>query len=340
MSILRKAIPAPVLNELWQSAWATVQPRVRACPACGNRMAEVPARGVHEALHVDVCTVCQCVWFDAGEYAVLPEMPRKTTWPESLSQEARERLALVEVAAIRERAARTDWGEAGPDAWWQWIPAVLGLPVEHSDEGLGAQPVVTWGVAALVTAVSVIAFADLCGLVDRFGLIPAQFERYGGLTFLTSFFLHGGWVHLVGNVYFLLVFGDNVEDRIGKGRFLLLLACAMIAGGVAHVLGSPASTLPCIGASGGISGVMSYYAIQFPKARVGVLMRYFVVYRWIRMPAYVLFLVWVALQCVGVWQQLSGFSHVSSLAHLGGAAVGLVFFLRYRSGIDLSRSCL
>ena len=144
---------------------------------------------------------------------------------------------------------------------------------------------------------------------------------------MTSFVLHGGIFHLVSNMYFLVVFGDNVEDWLGKGRFILLLVGAALVGDIAHILSDPASSVPCVGASGGISGIVAFYAMKFPHAKLGVALRcYYAVFRWISGPAYVFFIFWLILQTIGTWLQLSGFSNVSSVAHLGGASVGMLFW--------------
>jgi membrane associated rhomboid family serine protease len=161
-------------------------------------------------------------------------------------------------------------------------------------------------------------------------LVPADAWRSGGVTWLTAFFLHGGWLHLVSNVYFLLVFGDNVEDNLGHGRYLVLLILAAAVGDVTHLLADPHSTIPSIGASGGISGVIAYYALKFPHARLGFLWSYYWSYHWVSIPAWSAFAVWALLQGVGIFEQLSGFSHVSAAAHLGGAVTGLVFWLAAR----------
>lgn len=289
-------------------------------------MVEVPATSEQGKQHLDVCTVCHVVWFDYGEYAAMPALPKTTSWKETLPQEAREKLALIEVEAIREKAKAREFGDITPDSWWQWIPGILGMPVEQDAEVVSSVPWITWLVAGLITATSLLAFFDLPAAIQSFGLVPAEFSRYGGLTLLTSFLLHGGVLHLFSNIYFLLIFGDNVEDRLGKECFLLLLVCATLIGGAAHILGNPQSTTPCIGASGGISGVVAFYALKFPKAKLNFLVRLYFWLRWISIPAYIMFIVWILLQFYGTWAQLAGFSNVSSMAHLGGAATGFIFW--------------
>jgi membrane associated rhomboid family serine protease len=243
-----------------------------------------------------------------------------------LPQEAKERLAMLEIDQIRERGSHDRILENEPEDAWHWIPGLLGMPVEHDAEPLRSLPWVTWGVAAIIVVLSLLSFSDLQGVVNNYGLVPAELGRHFGLTFLSSFFLHGGVWHLVGNVYFLLVFGDNAEDWLGKGRFLLLVVCAAFVGDIVHILGDPRSTTPCIGASGGISGILAFYALKFPKVKIGFLFRFAFLFRWCRVSAQAMFTFWLIMQAFGTWAQIAGFSNVSSLAHLGGVAVGFIFW--------------
>ena len=162
-------------------------------------------------------------------------------------------------------------------------------------------------------------------------MIPAQLWRHDGATLATSFFLHAGLWHLIGNVYFLLIFGDNVEDDLGRWGCAAMLAISAFVGDLWHILGDPQSTIPCIGASGGISGIITYYALRFPRARLGFLFRYFFYFRWVHVPAYAALLFWFLLQFLYVFEQHLGIGNVAALAHLGGAAVGAVAWLLWRS---------
>ena len=133
-----------------------------------------------------------------------------------------------------------------------------------------------------------------------------------------------GYFHLLGNLYFLVVFGDNSEDVLGKTRYLLLIVLATFTGHAAQILSDPSGTIPCIGASGGISGVLAYYCLRFPRARVGIIL-FFV--RWIRMPAGGLLILWILLQIITAMKNSLGIANVAVFAHLGGAAVGVLFWL-------------
>jgi membrane associated rhomboid family serine protease len=164
---------------------------------------------------------------------------------------------------------------------------------------------------------------NLDPIIQKWGLIPQQFSRHFGLTFISSFFLHGGIFHLVGNLYFLLIFGDNAEDTLGKKYYLFLIALSALAGDLAHILADPNATSPVIGASGGISGILTYYCLIYPRAKVGIL----VWFRWFRIPVGLMLFLWFSGQIVGALRQISGFSNISSMAHLGGAVVGGSFWL-------------
>lgn len=328
IALLRKSVPAKVVNAVWQAARSGAFPAGHACPACTGRMAEVPADG--KRLFIDVCARCQFVWFDAGEEAGMPTLPRTPSWEETIPPEARQRLAVLEVERIRAAAEAESGADGSPDAWWQWVPGLLGLPVEEGAEACRRRPWATWSLAALIVAVGLVSQDNLSSVIARYGLVPAHAARLGGLTFVSSFFLHGGVAHLLGNLYFLLVFGDNVEDWLGWKRFLLLIMGASALGALVHIFADPRSTIPCIGASGGISGVLAFYALKFPKVRLKMLFRYLVFPRWLSISARTAFFVWIAIQMFGAWAQVSGFSNVSALAHLGGAGAGFACWLLYR----------
>jgi membrane associated rhomboid family serine protease len=170
-------------------------------------------------------------------------------------------------------------------------------------------------------------------------LIPAEATRLNGLTFVTSFFLHAGIIHLAGNMYFLLVFGHAVENFLRPLRYLALIALAAFIGDLAHIALDPRSQIPCIGASGGIAGVITFYALNFPRMRLAFLMRFgFVWFRWIRLPAWFVFVLWILFQIIGTLEQKAGMSSVSSAAHLGGAAMGVVAWLVWRKTNNESRT--
>jgi membrane associated rhomboid family serine protease len=145
---------------------------------------------------------------------------------------------------------------------------------------------------------------------------------------------------LIGNVYFLLIFGDNVEDDLGPWRWLLLLTTATVAGGLLHTMLMPHSEIPCIGASGGISGIITYYALRFPHARLGIMFRYWWYFRWLNISAFGALLLWFGLQLLIAFYVHLGLSNVGVLAHLGGAAAGAIAFLLQSNGGERSHEVI
>ncbi|MHC4077148.1 MAG: rhomboid family intramembrane serine protease [Planctomycetota bacterium] len=167
-------------------------------------------------------------------------------------------------------------------------------------------------------------------------LIPLGRSGYGRLapaalvpdwlTLLTCTFLHGGWLHFLGNMWFLWIFGDNVEDRMGHGGYLVFYLACGVAASAAHLISSPDSMVPTVGASGAIAGVMGAYMLLYPHAKVLTLIPLFIIIEILVLPA-PLFL--------GIWFLLQFFQGVASIgdvrmggvawwAHIGGFAVGFV----------------
>jgi membrane associated rhomboid family serine protease/Zn-finger nucleic acid-binding protein len=323
LALLRKRVEPATINRLWQDSHGSGRETSLPCPACLQSMREVPFATEAGAIPIDTCQRCHFLWLDGGEMQQLPSYTPPPSVEEKLPQEAREALALWEVERIRERAEREEAARGElPDHSWQVLAGVLGMPVEHDASDLRRQPVATWGVSAVIVAVSCLIFVLGEEALRSLAFIPAQPWRLGGLTWLTSFFVHAGMMHLVGNVYFLLVFGDNVEDLIGRKRFLAVLFLSTLAGDILHWLFEPRGTIPTVGASGGISGIIALYALAFPQARLGTLVRF----TYVHFSARAGFILWLLLQIAGVWLQVSGDSPVSALAHLGGCLVGIGYW--------------
>ncbi|HYR96452.1 MAG TPA: rhomboid family intramembrane serine protease [Candidatus Binatus sp.] len=164
--------------------------------------------------------------------------------------------------------------------------------------------------------------------IFTYGLVPRDFTFP---SLLTSMFLHGGWLHLLGNMLYLYIFGDNVEDRLGHGRYVIFyLLCGMAAGAV-QAAANPDSGVPMVGASGAIAGVSGAYFVFFPTARVVTLVPIFLFLQVVEVPAVFFLLIWF------VWQVLSGVATIGARsggvafwAHVGGFISGMVFGLIMR----------
>jgi membrane associated rhomboid family serine protease/Zn-finger nucleic acid-binding protein len=336
IELLRKRFTEESINPLWLHATRGEGGVGLPCPSCQQPMISVPLSDQAE-IRVDVCRHCHFIWFDAHEVETLVPRHPDPVAPE-LPQKAREVLAIAEVERLAKQAEGSDLDSVAPEESWKQIAGFLGMPVEFDAPEEERRPWATWLLSAAIICASLLAFLNLREVVRRFGLIPAEATRLGGFTFVTSFFLHAGTIHLAGNMYFLLAFGHAVENFLRPLRYLALIALAAFIGDLAHIALDPHSQTPCIGASGGIAGVITFYALNFPRMRLAFLMRWgFVWFRWIRLPVWFVFVLWFVFQIIGTLEQRAGMSSVSSAAHLGGAAFGVLAWLVWRKPKDEPR---
>ncbi len=206
-------------------------------------------------------------------------------------------------------------------------------------------------VTIALIVICVLAFLWQVGLGDRalhreilgLGAIPALLtgdarlppELYqvpAAITLITSLFLHGGWFHLIGNMLYLWVFGNNIEDVLGHFRFTAFyLLCGVLAT-FAHVLNDPASQIPLIGASGAISGVLGAYIILYPHARVLTLIPIFIIFWTVRLPAWLLLAIWFGMQLFNA-HAAGGGDGVAYWAHIGGFVAGIPLLFLFRPAL-------
>jgi membrane associated rhomboid family serine protease len=203
-------------------------------------------------------------------------------------------------------------------------------------------PVVT----RVIIAINVVVFVYEIALgpllkpfVAQWGLVPERLTlavRYHeepwlapGLTLVSSMFLHGGWMHLIGNMWYLWIFGDNVEDRFGHARYLLFYFAAGIVAALVQYATNPVSNLPTVGASGAIAGVLGAYAVAFPRARVMTLVPIFVFIQVVPLPALLVLGLWFVIQffsgTLALGAAMSG--GIAFWAHIGGFAFGALAML-------------
>ena len=326
------------IDLLWKTARYGYSEQGPDCGMCGKTMKRVtlPLHGI--GLELDICTSCQAIWFDAKELERLPlKDPEKAN---VLPPAAREKLALMEIQAEQERDAGMK--THAPEEGWQYLVGLLGLPVELDQPAVRKTPWITWSLALVCLLAFVLTCKNPGSSIREWGFIPDNWARKGGLTMLTSMFLHGGLAHLIGNLYFLLTFGDNVEDEAGKTDFLLLVLFSGLSALSLHSMLDPRSAVPCIGASGFISGIIGCYAICFPHVRLSFMWwrNIFVLksdWNWFSIPAWTVFLLWLLWQGVmaGLTRHAGG--GTAYLAHIGGVIPGLILGLRLRFSPDHER---
>jgi membrane associated rhomboid family serine protease len=156
------------------------------------------------------------------------------------------------------------------------------------------------------------------------GLPPCRVGAVPQLGILTSMFLHGSWLHLIANMWFLWLFGNNVEDSMGHSRFLVFYLVAGVLATAAHIVSAPASAVPVVGASGAISGVMGAYLVLYPRIRIQTLFIFVIILRIIPVPAWLVLIWWFVLQLLSGWSDPLSTSGVAVWAHVGGFVAGVL----------------
>jgi membrane associated rhomboid family serine protease len=210
------------------------------------------------------------------------------------------------------------------------------FPIGDDNSMRRSLPVVTYALIAINAAVFLLELSAGDALIEKWAFIPVRFNgapAADAVTILTAMFMHGGWMHLFGNMLYLWIFGDNVEDRMGRGKFTIFYILCGLAATFAQFSVNPASSVPNVGASGAIAGVLGAYLLMFPKARVDVLFGRQV----IAMPAFIVLGFWIVLQMVsGVGAiadttQTADSGGIAYMAHVGGFVAGVALTLVMRS---------
>ncbi len=206
------------------------------------------------------------------------------------------------------------------------------FPIGDDNSGRRLVPSVTYTLIALNVLFFLVELIGGDVFIETWAFVPARFMADPGgdfLTLFTSMFMHAGWVHIGGNMLYLWIFGDNVEDRFGHLRYLVFYLICGIAATLAQLAFSLGSSVPNLGASGAIAGVLGAYLVLFPKRQVTVLLGYGVT----RMPALVVIGFWIVLQFfngIGSIVVSTDTGGVAYMAHIGGFIAGLVLALVLR----------
>lgn len=195
----------------------------------------------------------------------------------------------------------------------------------------GRTPYVVYGLMAVNIGIYLLmlpSFGDdraLWAIYRDWALFPDQVSRGQGLvTLLSSTFLHGGFLHLAGNMLFLWIFGDNLEDEMGHVPFLLFYLVCGLGAGLVHVMAAPGSEVPTVGASGAIAGVMGGYLLLFPRAKVDILVIIIIFFKIFPIPAWVMLGLWLGMQFIGGVGADPDQGGVAYWAHAGGFGVGFL----------------
>lgn len=296
-------------------------------------MKRVPIGVLGQRRDIEVCGHSELAWFDSHEFENLP-MSAEAETEIKLPAHVQEALNQVEVHHGRVVANRSSFrldardygfgwrreGEDVPSLWKSLIGLILFLPIKREDR-LVARPYVTWITMAFVFAITYYGFKHP-EFQEKWALQSDDLFKYGGLTLISYFFLHGDWMHILGNMYYMWFFGDAVEDELGTQNYILTLLAGTIGSALFHGVFESGHYSLLVGASGGVSTLGMIYMLRFPRAKLG----FFLIFGWLRVPAYLLLAIWIGLQVDMAYDQVAGLTRVSALAHLGGALIGLAAY--------------
>jgi membrane associated rhomboid family serine protease len=204
----------------------------------------------------------------------------------------------------------------------------------------------TWGATpCLVNAAMHGSTVATCSVNGSLGQFTYATNPYPPLTLLTSIFIHAGWLHILGNMLFLWVFGDNIEDAFGHAGYLGFYLVCGLGAGLGQIYSSNSAAIPSVGASGAIAGVLGAYLILYPRAKVETIIPIFIIPWFVKLPAFIVMLVWFATQVLSsnlfaVANAMGGSGGVAYIAHIVGFLMGMAIALPLRGrrrSIDPSR---
>lgn len=333
------------------------------CPTCKCSMTSKTFKK-QDGLTIDQCKQCQGVWLDKNEFAKTKQLVREELAKKKKEGAKQETLGKIhpfrmypvpkteqpmprvikklpvanldledrdEVQEEKELEAGTSAAEVTLGIWA--FTALTGFPIEAYNPPTRRLPIVVISLIIINFFIHLLlssfSYHQLTDCYQNFGAVPFKILRGGNwLSLLTYAFLHGGWLHIIGNMYFLWTFGDNIEDRLGHFGFILFyLACGILSALVqVFVMSSMGiASTPLVGASGAVAGVMGAYLYFFPKA---ALYQTIIIPYPFKVPVYFYLGFWVIVQFIG---HFSGQKNVGWWAHIAGFFFGLLFVYLYRN---------
>ena len=207
------------------------------------------------------------------------------------------------------------------------------LPIGDDDSARRTVPIVTYGLIVLNVLFFLVELSGGDAFIEKWAFVPNRFlanPLADFLTLFTAMFMHAGWVHLAGNMLYLWIFGDNVEDRFGHVKFLIFYLICGLAATFAQLAVSRGSDVPNLGASGAIAGVLGAYILLFPQGKVRVLQGQ----REVQVPALIVIGMWIVLQFFVYFGSIASTAQtggVAYMAHIGGFVVGFLLTFLFRA---------
>lgn len=306
------------LNALWLRSVDAPEIHM-ACSHCRKPYRQIVAELPEAQVELEVCRRCQFIWLDQSEIEEFPKREFKSSTPE-----AEKAFALENIKFQQEKVDHKPFTLDKDLELHKVLRALVGLPVEAESDQLRAEPLITWMLLGITILTSLLSLRHQ-EWFNLFALMPGHSTLHKALNTFSVFFVHADLWHLFGNMYFLWVFGDNVEDELGSSNYLWLVFLATIVGTVVYMMFFPLN-VGLVGASGGISGVVAFYILRFPYRKF-VWAIWFGRIHSFRISAWLLGVLFFGKDFLAMAAQFKGATNVSHISHLAGAAVGVFFFL-------------
>lgn len=347
LAVARQFFGENKTREIWMRSEKVAPTSENGCPSCQKSMRLTPVPDWVGAAPVEVCRACRVLWFEGSTYREIP-LGSQLINPygdSTLVRDLGEAYLEHSKSKLDQENTLAQIPAPAPDSAVDRALTFIGLPVEKSQKPKPEWPVIS---AIVLTAMILIHFFATDGdLIQEFGFYSSDLFRNGGLNILLSPFLHGGWFHLIGNCYLAYILSDDVEEDLGWQRFIGFLLFVIVGGAMIESLIEPASrgTIPSVGFSGVVMGLLAYYGFQFPKAKLVWVLPRARVREYDRMHTptfgwgwFQFNVLWVALfyffaDLIYFYFTRNGSPGVSYSGHIGGFVAGYAFWKLFATKI-------
>lgn len=317
------------VNRLWQASEHSYSENGSICRVCGNPLRQIRLQvGESEKFEIDVCRKCQVFWFDDSELDKIPVPEEPVSLPRHAPNTA------IDMSKPMDLPDNMPAFQGDDESFSDYLLAVMGIPVSKDSRYLTKIPWVTAFLILLCTIVFLLeGYFGSSNLINRFGFVPASPLRYYGATIFISAFLHSDFFHFIFNVYFLWLSGKLIEQQISTAKTILLFAVCLISSKLLYTLTTRQPDIPCVGASGFISGFMGCCAVLFPTHKLSFLFRksrFSTERLWVELPFWFCFLIWFFIQVM--LALFKSEDNTAFTSHLGGGLAGIIFAAFCRFG--------
>ena len=326
VSALRSLLETPdIANRLWRASDVAFEENGSICRVCKSKLRQVYLRVDEQApkIELDVCRRCQVFCFDPNELEQLPAAP------EPVKEFKHKPNTAIDLSAPMELPDDMPAFTADDERLSDVLLGAMGVPVDRGG-GASRQPWLTYVLLLLCAAGLAVSGTYGSGQINRaWGFIPSSAFRCGGVTFITSAFLHTGIAHFAGNIYFLWLSGRILEEILPFKKMILLFVSSLFSAKVFYLLTAVDPDIPCVGASGFIAGFMACCAVLCPCRKLSFMFRNSIGFRyltgnhnlcWIELPVWLCFILWFGFQVVCAFFLPD--SGVAFTSHIGGSLAG------------------